>query len=328
MKLAISAIYKNEANHITRWLDALQPELKPGDSITVLDTGSTDGGDRLFALRGVSSHHATISPWRFDVARNLALALAPGNADAVWALDLDEVPQPGWRDAIEGAWHDGLHRLRYKFIWSHQANGDPGVVFWADKLFARHGAIWRGVAHEWLAFPGVDNEQQLFVDGLVVHHYQDTSIDRGTRDLDLMERAVADMPNDARLRLYYARQLYFMGDQAHASEEYQRYLAHPDAVWRHERSEAMLMLASMDGNEAWKRQWQYRAIAECPERREVWYDAARFEAACGDLALAIVFLERCAGLPDEEYYLSRPEVRGDGPARLRREIKARLYEGS
>lgn len=309
MRLAIYAIAKNEAKNISKWMDNLLAELEPGDSITVLDTGSTDG--TLGALMAyedqfpeVKAHSANINPWRFDAARNAALALADPKADAAWSLDLDEFPQPGWRDAIEEGWASRATRLRYKFVWSFLEDGGEGVTFYADKLHARHGFHWKGIAHEWLV--SEQAEHHLFVSDLVVHHHQDTSINRLDRDMELMERAIAELPEDERLQHYYARQLFFMGRMVEAANAFQRHLDNPKATWRHERSESMLYLAKTGGNEAWEHQWYYRALAECPERREVWVEAAEFELARGNKGLGVSLLRQALAIPPERYYLSRP----------------------
>lgn len=314
MKLAIVAIMKNEAKHLSRWLDGLLAELEPGDSITLLDTGSTD--DTLTIayeyqdqFAEVVVRHASISPWRFDTARNTALSLADPNADMVWALDLDEFPQTGWRQHIEDAYEAGYTRLRYKFVWSQQEDGSDGVVFFADKLHKRHGFRWKGIAHEWLVTD--EEERHKWVPHLTVVHKQDASINRADRDMELMERAIAELPDDDRLQHYYARQLHFVGRNVEASLAFQKHLANPKATWRHERAESMLYLARLGGNEAWDHQWLYRAVAECPERREVWVELAKFEAGRGDHGLALHCLQRALNLPAEVYYLSRPEARDE-----------------
>lgn len=321
MKLAIVAIMKNEAKHIQAWLEGLVAELRQGDSITLLDTGSTD--DTLlmapYVFEGlhdnVMLHQASIQPWRFDTARNTALSLADPNADMAWALDLDEFPQPGWRQHIEDAYEAGYTRLRYKFVWSQQEDGSDGVVFFADKLHKRHGFRWKGIAHEWLVTD--EEERHKWVPHLTVVHKQDTSINRADRDMELMERAIAELPDDDRLQHYYARQLHFVGRNVEASLAFQKHLANPAATWRHERAESMLYLARLGGNEAWDHQWLYRAVAECPERREVWVELAKFEASQGRYDFAMHLLDRAQALPHEAYYLSRPEARDAHIDRLR-----------
>lgn len=361
MRLAVYAIMKNEAKHVERWLDTIVPELLPGDSVTLVDTGSTDDTVEIARsyrygskwVRGVGrystaeevanaewhaaelgrradlpkpavdTHVVTISPWRFDAARNAALALTPADADAAWSLDLDEFPRPGWRQAIEDAWHENLDRLRYKFVWSHQPDGREGVVFYADKLHARSGFHWKGIAHEWLV---ADREEaHAFTEALVVDHHQDHSVDRRSRDLALMERAIAELPDDERLQHYYARELFFHGRMVEASEAFQKHLANPKATWRAERAESMLYLAKTGGNEAWAHQWYYRALAEAPERREVWLDVAEFEISRNNLALGLELLSKAMLVPREAIYLTRPDTTDEALQRRAQAVRRELY---
>lgn len=49
MKLAVYAIAKNEAQHVARWYESV----KDADEIVVLDTGSTDGTQKMLSDLGV-----------------------------------------------------------------------------------------------------------------------------------------------------------------------------------------------------------------------------------------------------------------------------------
>lgn len=315
MKLVVYGILRDEIKNIEPWLDVIVNELRPDDSLFLLDTGSTDGtlevlNDRFNKNIHPNFHFATaaIDPWRFDTARNTALALVDPTADLAWSLDLDEYPVPGWRQAIEDSgWEPSIDRLRYKFIWSFTEDGDPDVTFYSDKLHARHGFKWQGLAHEWLSREeGV--EHQHWVPGLEMHHHQDTAIDRRNRDMELMTRAIKEFPDDPRLQHYYARQLFFVGRMVEAAAAFQRHLANPEATWRHERSESMLYLARTGGNDAWAHQWLYRALAECPERKETWFAAAQWEYDQGDHGAALAMLGKATGLPEERYYLSDGQI--------------------
>jgi tetratricopeptide (TPR) repeat protein len=332
MKLAIVAIMKNEDLHIGPWLQGLLGELRPDDSIVLLDTGSTDDTIAVaqYEFEGlhdnVALHHASIKPWRFDTARNTALALADPSADMVWALDLDEFPQPGWRQAIEDAYRPEVEQFRYRFVWSFTEDGSEGYVFHADKIFSRHGFIWKGIAHEWPAWQAEGSPTQAFAPGLVVHHRQDHSIDRRGRDMALMERAIAELPDDERLQFYYARQLLISGRNVEASEALQRHLANPRATWRAERAESMMLLAQVGGNEAWNHQWLYRALAEAPERRETWLAAAEFEISRKNYQAAMSLLGQALRRPRDEIYLSRPTSTDDAIIQRAVEVRKLMYE--
>lgn len=336
MRLAVYAIFKNEERNMQAFLDAIMSELRPEDSITLVDTGATDDTVRIITTHEALVMHpnsdlqrVSIQPWRFDAARNAALMLVPDDMDMAWALDIDERPAPGWREQIEQAYNakPDAHRIRYRFVWDHNEDGSDGIVFHADKLHRRHGFVWKGIAHEWLVWvEKANHENHMVSDELVVHHYQDTSLNRRERDMALMERAIAELPDDERLQHYYARQLLICGREVEASEAFQRHLANPKATWAHERAESMMYLAGMGGNDAWKHQWYYRALAECPWRRETWWSVAEWEASQGNDELAIAFFTKCAQVSEDMYYLSRPAVRGDAPLRRAEELWRKVWE--
>src|ERR1700758_845125 len=97
MRVAVYSIAKNESKFVERWIASA----KGADAIVVADTGSTDDTIRKLIIHGAAVHKITLDPWRFDHARNVALALVPGNIDICISLDLDEVLQQGWREAID-----------------------------------------------------------------------------------------------------------------------------------------------------------------------------------------------------------------------------------
>ena len=189
MNIWIYAIAKNER----QFCDRFMASCAGADGVLVLDTGSDDGtAERLRSLGAVVST-AVITPWRFDTARNVALELVPEDADVCLSLDLDEVLAPGWREAIEAAWSEGVTRGRYLYVWSHDLSGGDGVTFFADKLHARHGYHWRYPVHEVLE--AEVPETQAMIPGLRVDHWPDSTKSRGSY-LPLLELAVREDPGE------------------------------------------------------------------------------------------------------------------------------------
>ena len=96
-KICVYAICKNEEKFVDRFVESA----KEADAIYVLDTGSTDNTVKLLKERGVNVESKKITPWRFDVARNLSLEMVPKDTDICVCLDLDEVIEKGWRKKLE-----------------------------------------------------------------------------------------------------------------------------------------------------------------------------------------------------------------------------------
>jgi glycosyltransferase involved in cell wall biosynthesis len=138
MKIAVYAISKNESEFVKRFCESA----KDADLILIADTGSTDGTAALAKECGATVYDICISPWRFDKARDAALALVPRDIDVCISLDLDEVLEAGWREEIKRVWVEDTTRMRYKFDWS------MGIVFFSEKIHARHGYHWHHPCHE------------------------------------------------------------------------------------------------------------------------------------------------------------------------------------
>ena len=110
MKVCVYAICKNEEKFAERWMRSMSE----ADGVYVLDTGSADSTPELLERLGAVVRRALVSPWRFDTARNLSLALVPEDADICVCTDLDEYFRPGWRAALEQAWTPGATQARYE----------------------------------------------------------------------------------------------------------------------------------------------------------------------------------------------------------------------
>ena len=109
MKIAVYAIAKNEAEFVKKFCDSA----KGADLVLIADTGSTDDTAALAKECGATVYDICISPWRFDKARESALALVPRDIDVCISLDLDEVLEVGWRVELERVWVQGTTLMRY-----------------------------------------------------------------------------------------------------------------------------------------------------------------------------------------------------------------------
>ena len=173
MKVAIYTIALNERQFVEKWYEAA----KDADYLLIADTGSTDGTVEAARDLGINVVDIRVSPWRFDDARNAALAALPVDIDMCISLDMDEVITPNWREPLEKAWKSGITRPRYKHVWSWNEDGTPGLEFSYDHIHARKGYRWRHPVHECLYTYGID-EVQGWIDEIETHHHPDPTKSR------------------------------------------------------------------------------------------------------------------------------------------------------
>jgi hypothetical protein len=274
MKIVVYTIALNEAQFVERWAGSAAE----ADYLVVADTGSTDGTIERLQAAGADVRSISITPWRFDHARNASLALLPADADVCISLDMDEVLVPGWRQTLEAAWVPGTTRMRYTYVWNWDKNGKPKTHFFGEKIHHRHGYIWRHPAHETL-YPQVGTEEKVvWCDALRIHHHADDSKSRG-QYLGLLELSTKEDPADARCAHYYGRELMFHREYDAAIAELQRHLALPKATWKAERAASLRFIAHCHKKceritEA--RSALLRACAEAPTARESWHELAKF----------------------------------------------------
>lgn len=309
MRIAVYAICRDEAGFAERFMASCAG----ADAVVVADTGSADDSAARLERLGAAVHRISIVPWRFDDARNAALALVPGTIDVCVSLDLDEVLCPGWRPALEAAWAPGTTRAHYDFVASFHADGTPAVRFRNNRIHARHGYRWRHACHEGVYADRVI-EREVVAHGLRVEHHPDRAKPRASY-LPLLAAAVAEEPHDARMAHYHARELFHAGRYVQAAGEFERYLALPGNPFRAERSAGMLYLAKCEmaqGRDGLD--WALRAAAECPERREPWVTLADIRYRRGEWAecraAAMQGLSR-SGASDG--YMSDPVCHGSLP---------------
>jgi glycosyltransferase involved in cell wall biosynthesis len=234
MKVAVYSICKNEEKLIGRWLETTAD----ADLRVLVDTGSTDetltryylyhppvNADDIYTI----VHKISINPFRFDDARNAALALVPADVDVCIALDIDEVLEPGWREALEAGWEPegGTAQAWIDFNF----NGENFRQ--NQRVHSRHGWRWKYPCHEGL-YPNmsvVDHTYEL--EGFQITHLPDVTKPRPNY-LGMLAWGEFENPNDARMLHYYGRELMFNGFHDHALERFQRYMDLP-ATFPYER---------------------------------------------------------------------------------------------
>jgi hypothetical protein len=260
LKIAVYTITKNEDQFIKRWADSA----RDADMMLIADTGSTDDTVKIAKENGVTVHEICVTPWRFDHARNASLALIPRDMDVCICLDADEVMEPGWREEIERVWTPETTHLRYKFDWS------LGIIFYSEKIHARHGYYWHHPCHEHIRADLRITEVWAHTDFLLITHHPDPTKSRG-HYMETLELSVKEDPHCPRNAFYYARELYFYNRYEEAIEALNRYLKMPEATWVNDRCYAMRVMGQCYaalGDQAAAEGWYHKAAAEAPHTRE------------------------------------------------------------
>lgn len=262
-KIAVYAICKNEAAHAVRFMTSMGE----ADGVYVLDTGSQDESPRILRDLGACVKQTEISPWRFDTARNMALAMVPLDYDICVCCDLDEFFAPGWRAALEQAWNPDTTRAAYPFYYDQ-----VGSFFYRDLIHSRKGYVWMWPIHEAL-MPLIDEHRVCCAD-ICLYHRPDPAKSR-TQYLPMLEEAVRTSPNDTRMLYYLGREYLYRGQHAKAAEVLTRHIA--AETWDAQKAAALrdlahCHLASNDLSAAETALMQ--SIHVCPSMREGYIELA------------------------------------------------------
>lgn len=265
MKIAVYALAKNEEKHAQAWAESC----KEADYRVVTDTGSTDKTPDILRSAGVSVHTGNVMPWRWDEAHNLSMHHIPSDADVCVRLDLDERFKPGWREAIEKTWKPGMTKLRYMYTWSMTPDGKPAKRFPSDRVHARTGYRWTGATHEGL-IKWDGPEVFGWSDALEILHHRDPGKKHST-DFALLQTATKEMPHDARMHWYLARQMDYE-NHPDTVATFKKYLDMPGGSTI-ERAYACRVLARRVPDKA--TYWLQRSIQEDPRGPEGYYELAK-----------------------------------------------------
>jgi glycosyltransferase involved in cell wall biosynthesis len=305
-KICVYAICKNEEGFVDRWMDAVSE----ADLVVVTDTGSTDNTVEKLRARGATVYIDIINPWRFDVARNIAMNHIPEDVDICVSNDLDEVFRPGWREKLENAWQPSHTRARYLFTWS---KGESGKQFPMEKIHRRMGFRWVHPVHEVLEYSGQDPDNTVWVDGLTLDHFPDPAKAR-SQYLPLLELSAQENPNDDRVIFWLGREYMYYRRYDSCIHTLSQYLKLPSALWNEERCAAMRFIASCyqaKGDKDSARLWLFKAIAECPGIREPYLQMARLGYQTGNWPLVFFMVHQALQIDTRSgSYLFEPETWG------------------
>lgn len=284
MKTSIYTIAKNEAHNVKGFMEAAE-----GCAVYVLDTGSSD--DTVKLLREHNAHvvQKDISPWRFDTARNEALALVPHDVDVCVSVDMDERLEPGWQNKLRQQWRGNVGSYFYIAEWADKACTIPSVQSPRTRLHSRNDYEWHRQIHEVIRpLPGVE---QVWCDtDITVKHYQKG----GQRDYaPALRELLAENPADADGWLQLAGECHQKSDFNEALQAYRQYLQVIDGddreVLRYRRAHAWISIAQCLhklGRDDETIRAFLSAIAAEPNCREAWTHFSHVALQMGNAPLA------------------------------------------
>jgi glycosyltransferase involved in cell wall biosynthesis len=266
MKIAVYGISKDEEQFVKRFCDSC----KEADLVVIADTGSTDNTVALLRECGAVVHQIHVSPFRFDVARNAALALVPADVDVCIALDLDEVLQPGFRAEIERLWKSHTTLMTYRY------GEGPRFVYDHCRIHARSGFYWKCPCQEVLV-PDRVERFEVSTEFVLVRHFPDPT-KKVEYQRDLFELGSKENPTCPRCLFNHAGALIIDDRYQEAIDTLKNYLSSPEKKAREEECAATQLLGRCHealGRSAEALRWFRRATVEFPEIRDPWLSLAQ-----------------------------------------------------
>jgi glycosyltransferase involved in cell wall biosynthesis len=280
--ICLNMIVRNEAQVIERCLASLLPVI---DYWVICDTGSTDETPAIIAktlasVPGELHHHTWVN---FGVNRTMAMKIAEQKADYVLLIDADMVLNI--HREFKTALNANSYLLRY-----------TGALDYWQTMLVEAKCSWQyvGPTHEYIFSPLSKRAEKL--DAISLTHFADGGerTEKFTRDIKLLETALASDPNNPRYLFYLAQSYTNLGDFARAITVYQKRVA--AGGWEEERWYSMYQLAVVLEKsgaaaevvvDAYLRAYEYR-----PSRAEPLYHLAKMLRNKRRYALALLYIDR------------------------------------
>jgi len=271
--IALVMIARDEARCIERCLHSARARV---DTMIVLDTGSSDDTAARAARAGAQVHHAS---WNddFAAARNAALDLS----DADWSLvlDADEWISGGTETlgALRGQRPTFLGVVTVNNLFGSDGSAAAESPSWIPRILPR-GVRYVGRIHEQPDSPLPRRRVALQVrhDG----YLEAVMRAKRGRNQRLLERSLAEQPDDVYLQYQYGKDLELRGDYAAALPHYERAWSGARAgdVWHHDL--VLRLIFTLKKSRRFE-----RALALAQAEAPRWSESPDFHFAIGDLLL-------------------------------------------
>ena len=218
--LSLCMIVKNEQDTLDRCLASAREAV---DEIVVVDTGSTDDTVEIARDHGAIVLHHDFADLDFAAARNRSLDAASG--DFVLVLDADETLHPdsaGLIGFLAAAGGD----VGYVVKRRNRRAGGKATVDHAVRLFARRpGFRYRNRVHETVDAAIIEAGGSLRRSHVIIEHHLpaiEREAEKNRLYLRLLERDLADDPDDVDRLTFLAAEHHKLGDFRSATEVAER----------------------------------------------------------------------------------------------------------
>jgi hypothetical protein len=303
-KIAVYTIALNEAKHVKRWYESA----KDADVLLIADTGSTDDTAFISKSLGIHTYQIDVNPWRFDIARNAALALIPADVDFCISMDMDEELKPGWRDVVEQAIADGINYPTVKVVTARNQDGSIYSHFEVTRAHARHGFYWKYPIHE-LITPKFGLEVRRDLINLEINHNPDPTKSRSSY-LSLLELAAAESPTDWRMLHYLVREYEYSQDWLKLLQTCEKAMKLGEG-WDVERASTCMWASKAAwelGLQSLSYDWALRATKEAAHFYEAWHWYAHICHLQGKWHETNEAAKKILVLTRQGHHLVKPEV--------------------
>jgi glycosyltransferase involved in cell wall biosynthesis len=295
-RICLNLIVKNETGVLARCFDSIVRFI---DCWLIVDTGSTDGTQefikRYFADKGIPGQLVE-RPWRdFAHNRTEALKLAAGMADFIWIIDADEQLQVDPMFELPPLDADAIQLL-------HRGNLSTTEFYRTQIVRSSLPFYYEGVLHEVITCD-VEHRTERISTGIISIGYFDSARNRDPiakyrADAEVLEKAVAAEPQNARYVFYLAQSYRDSNQTEKAIATYQRRV--DMGGWVEEQWYSVLQVALMrerSGQEAQAVFEYLRAFEIRPARAESLCELARFYRERAQYALGHFFAQRAMNIP-------------------------------
>jgi hypothetical protein len=218
-------IFKDEEKFMQRFLD--KAWAAGFDEIVLCDTGANAETKQIVKDWNPQPPHNTerlvvkeisVQPWRFDEARNAALAFCDPNADLCVSIDIDEYVDETFIPTLKKAWTDSggkSTRIIHKFktFWDPADPANYSEHF-HERVHARQGYRWSLPVHEILEKYDGD-ESVAWATDCWMYQEPDMTKARGSY-FELLKASVAERPDIWKSWSFLSSEYSYRGDAEEA----------------------------------------------------------------------------------------------------------------